>query len=262
MILTRGRIEELGLVEGVVPGSLRATTYDATVGEILNKGEGVSSNEFVLPPRGMVWVVSNETFKLPASVTGVATLRTTWTHQGILALNVGIIDPNWHGQLAAALVNFSNRDFKICKSDAFLRVAFFEHAAVPGVPIVSLRKEEYLIRAMRDSSRMPSTFLDLDSVALDVFDKLNSSVLFGNKLTKIGLFIAIAAVIAGFVATMVPIAIDVYRDSQEQQVAIEVMRKKVEDIGKKQDEMGEGLRRMQRRTGSENSIEFRYKNSN
>ena len=37
----------------------------------------------------MVWVLSKEEFALPKDVTGLATLRTTFTKQGILALNVG-----------------------------------------------------------------------------------------------------------------------------------------------------------------------------
>jgi deoxycytidine triphosphate deaminase len=61
---------------------------------------------YFLEPREMVWVLSKEEFRMPANVTGLATLRTTFTKQGILALNVGIIDPLFEGPISTALITF------------------------------------------------------------------------------------------------------------------------------------------------------------
>jgi dUTPase len=133
MILTSNEIEALGIVQNRVPHGVRSTTYDATVGEIILGGTTLQGDSYVLPPRGMVWVVSREKFSLPTDITGLATLRTSWTHNGILALNVGVIDPGWSGQLGAAIVNFSSANFVVKRGNGFLRVLFLRHAELDPI---------------------------------------------------------------------------------------------------------------------------------
>ena len=59
---------------------------------------------------------------MPGTVSGFATLRTTFTKLGILALNVGIIDPFFKGPISTALINFSDRPREIRVGDKFFRV--------------------------------------------------------------------------------------------------------------------------------------------
>ena len=77
----------------------------------------------------MVWVLSKEEFNLPNTVTGIATLRTTYTKQGILALNVGIIDPNFEGPISTVLINFSDRPRRIKVGESFFSVHTLAAAA-------------------------------------------------------------------------------------------------------------------------------------
>lgn len=131
-ILTRN------LVTGGSVSNLKNSTFDLTVGEIIPIGkkavrkrrENPDISAIFLEPREMVWVLSKEEFNIPSDVTGMATLRTTFTKQGILALNVGIIDPLFRGPISTALINFSDRPREIRKGDKFFRVAFFSHADV------------------------------------------------------------------------------------------------------------------------------------
>lgn len=134
MILVSREILDRQLVHSRTSAGERETTYDATVGEIIHEGITHDGEAYALPARGMVWVVSHERFVLPKDLTGLATLRTTWTHSGILALNVGIVDPGWDGPLATAVVNFSNANFEIKKGDAFLRVIFITHLPTNAEP--------------------------------------------------------------------------------------------------------------------------------
>lgn len=132
------QILEKGLVTGGSEASLKNSTFDLTVGQIVPIGKKAvrarrknPDVSFVfLEPREMVWVLSKEEFNMPADVTGFATLRTTFTKQGILALNVGIIDPLFKGPISTALINFSDRAREIRQGDKFFRVAFFPHSDV------------------------------------------------------------------------------------------------------------------------------------
>jgi deoxycytidine triphosphate deaminase len=93
MILVRDEIEAKNIVHSAQVNGPRSTTYDATVGEIIIEGKSIQESSFTLLPRGIAWVISTEEFRLPSDVTGLATLKTTWTHNGVLALNLGIVDP-------------------------------------------------------------------------------------------------------------------------------------------------------------------------
>jgi deoxycytidine triphosphate deaminase len=149
MILTAESITRRELVVNPNAEGVRDTTYDATVGEIVQDGKTVEGDSYVLPARGIVWVVSAEKFNLPKDVTGLATLRTTWTHNGILALNVGIVDPGWNSHLATAVVNFSNGDFVINRGQAFLRIIFFGHSET-NAALKSINRAKY-IEMMRNN---------------------------------------------------------------------------------------------------------------
>jgi deoxycytidine triphosphate deaminase len=232
MILSSNEIELRGLVQNRSSKGIRNTTYDATVGEIIYEGKTHEGPSYVLPARGMVWVVSNEKFVLPADITGLATLRTTWTHNGILALNVGIVDPGWNGNLATALVNFSNTNFQIDRGEAFLRVLFISHTNTNAKDILNDRKT-YLGQIRDKSSKIPSTFLDLKSLADEVLNRLYGFSVFASWLTRFGLIIALVAIIA----TFVPIAYGVSSEFMSRKADIQKMQDDMAKIMNRQNEM-------------------------
>ena len=135
-------------------------------------------------------MVSNERFNLPSNVTGLATLRTTWTHDGILTLNVGIVDPGWNGPLAAAVVNFSSSNFEVRKGETFLRVLFIDHKATDASKVLKETKayENYI---KGKSARTPSTFLNIKALATEILGEIYGTSGFSGKLSRIALTIAL-----------------------------------------------------------------------
>jgi deoxycytidine triphosphate deaminase len=143
--------------------NLKHSTYDLTIGRIFPVGEhskchrAQSEGElFFLEPRQSVLVISREEFQLPPTITGLATLRTTLTKNGLLALNVGIIDPFFNGPISTTLINFSDQKIPIKVGMPFFRVLFFEHAdtsefhARNESKLRSHYEEELTIAAHRD----------------------------------------------------------------------------------------------------------------
>ncbi len=152
MIVGKKIIDD-GLISGGSVNNLKHSTYDLSVGEIIPIGkEAVNARlketpaTYFLEPREMVWILSKEEFALPSNITGLATLRTTYTKNGILALNVGIIDPFFRGPISTALINFSDRPRPIAVGDKFFRVLFFEHDDVTAFHKSSenFEKTEYI----------------------------------------------------------------------------------------------------------------------
>ena len=132
---------------------------------LAKKGASVSDGEiYILKPKQAVLVLSKETFALPSTVTGIANLRTTLTKSGLLALNVGIIDPFFNGPISTSLINFSAREVPIEIGMSFFRVVFFEHDDTNDhhKKDESKRYEDYDRELQVDAYReFPKNFMDL-----------------------------------------------------------------------------------------------------
>lgn len=219
MMLTANDISEETIVIDPRPQGQRPSTYDATVGSIIQQGREIKDECFQLPPRGIVWVVSNEIFSLPGNVTGLATLRTTWTHDGVLALNVGVVDPRWQGPLAAAIVNFGNSKFEVRRGEPFLRIMFHRHETVRCNPVVK-NKDIYKREILAKSKMYSSTFLNMESLVPEVAQKVLSMPRWLSALTIIGLILAVLAIFA-------PISWSVFSDYRSGQERISRLESEV-----------------------------------
>ncbi len=64
-LLNQDEVRELEIVVDSIDAGWRATTYDATIGNIITK-KGVCGDEVLkLGPRQIAWVISKERFKMP-----------------------------------------------------------------------------------------------------------------------------------------------------------------------------------------------------
>jgi deoxycytidine triphosphate deaminase len=200
-----------GLVTGGTVANLKNSTFDLTVGEIIPIGKdavrartlATARREaplarYFLEPREMVWVLSKEEFALPKDVTGLATLRTTFTKQGILALNVGIIDPFFRGPVNTALINFSDRPRSIEIGEKFFRVAFFEHSDVTAYHASdeSLKRGAYIkdLETVSFSDFAPN-FLNIPTFDDKYFEQKFLSVLWSAIIKNKKISIPVIAVI-------------------------------------------------------------------
>lgn len=222
MVLVSQEIADRNIVHNAVAAGKRPTTYDATVGCIIQEGREINETNFKLPPRGIVWVISAETFDVPDDATGLATLRTTWTHDGLLALNVGIVDPGWRGQLAAAVVNFSQDSFMISKGDGFLRVVFHGHSA-SGAQRVTKTEEQYKREILSKSTKFSSTFLHMDKLVSEVSDKVFT-------LPRVAQYLAFFGFIVALLAIFVPISLSAWTDWYVGSARIEMLEKEIDSL--------------------------------
>ena len=182
-------ILERNLIKFSDHGRLKNSTFDLTIGDIVPIGkDGIKLrrkpgglDSYILDPREMVWILSKEEFNLPSNVTGIATLRTTFTQQGMLALNVGIIDPHFQGPISTALINFSDVRREIRVGEAFFRVVFIEHEDVSvhrPERSESRQRDEYLRHLEQTSleNDFPQNFLAVpkltDEYYGDVFGRM------------------------------------------------------------------------------------------
>lgn len=166
MVLNRDEIVKRGLIEGIVEKSLRDCSYDVTIAELFGAGEK-SSDEIVLDSQGIVLAISHEILRLPPDVCAHATVKTSLCREGVLAINIGVVDPGWQAPISSILLNFGKSTYRLHKGEAFLRLTFHtlnapEKASAPTV----IDRASYTQAARRTfDSRMAHSFMDFKKAA-------------------------------------------------------------------------------------------------
>jgi deoxycytidine triphosphate deaminase len=179
-MLTGARIQSLRLVENGLPSGFRATSYDVRIAQIVTN-DGALHGSYKIPRQGIVQVISAERLRIPLNVTGIATVKTTLCNEGLLALNIGIIDPGYEGLISSFLVNFSNEARLLSHGEPFLRLQFQEMAnPVPG-PGFKEADADYRRFRQKVAPQFGSTFLNLseevEKAAKDEFVRWRTGIL-------------------------------------------------------------------------------------
>ncbi|RWB61859.1 MAG: hypothetical protein EOQ48_14000 [Mesorhizobium sp.] len=174
MLLTDAEIRKGRFIKYAAEGHYAATSYDVGVGEIVDTdGARYSEGGYVLKPQGIVWLISSETLMLPEDVTGHAHIRTSLCSDGLLALNTGIVDPNWNGPLSTAIVNFSKQPYRIKIGEKFLRISFYKHERPTYAAPVSISRKNYIDDKIGKAQTVfGRTFLNFEQISKEVSEKV------------------------------------------------------------------------------------------
>lgn len=126
MLLDSKKIADYKLLIGAKPENFQGSSYYLSIGEITSlDGRDKKLTEFEIPPQGMVLVYSDESFDMnKPNILGYTTVRNTLSIKGILAINVGIVDPGYQGKISSVLINFGKRNVRIAEGEKFLRMTF------------------------------------------------------------------------------------------------------------------------------------------
>lgn len=176
MLLNGDQIQQMNLVQNGAAASYRTGSYDLQVGKIIdNTGKVVDSVE--VPAQGMVRVISRERLILPPDIVANATVKTGLCDDGVLAINIGIVDPGYEGLVSSTLINFGKSAFPIRTGDVFLRVGFHQIAKTKVAPAKSGKPDdEYLREKIKIVLRIFSTtFLNVDETASEAAKKVVGS---------------------------------------------------------------------------------------
>jgi deoxycytidine triphosphate deaminase len=191
-LLNGQEIKASDLIEGASDRGYRAASYDVRIGQIVGP-DGELLDSYLLPPQGVVEVISQERMKLPTGISGYALVKTGLCNEGVLALNIGIIDPGYDGLLSSALVNFSKKGRLLLAGETFLRLTFHRVAETNGQSrSVPMKNEEYIADKRRKvAENFPKHFLNVDELVdhatNDAVKKLRSTFFWGVPLTAVGL---------------------------------------------------------------------------
>jgi deoxycytidine triphosphate deaminase len=190
MILGEQSIRSRNLIAGARSDNFHSASYDLSVREIIAPSGDVVT-DFILPPQGMVKVISEEVVEIPDDVIGYVLVKTRLCNEGVLALNIGIVDPGFHGPLQSTLINFGNSKFLIEAGDVFSRITFHTLDAANKVEPVRYTHESVRKYVREESLRyLGSTFLDIDQTSREAAEKA-----FGNYKKSMWLAVPLIAVL-------------------------------------------------------------------
>jgi deoxycytidine triphosphate deaminase len=171
MMLNRDEIVKRGLiVEGYDLQSQRDAGYDLRIQTLIGKGAKdqieLAVQSYDLAPQGIAAVVSREVVKLPPDICAYASVKTSLCREGVLAINIGVIDPGWEGPISSLLLNFGKDSYQLRSNQAFLRLTFHTITAPDNVKSVVKDRTSYEGEVMRGfEARLASTFMDFDKAA-------------------------------------------------------------------------------------------------
>lgn len=184
MLITGQSIIDRDLLEGATDEHIRSSSYYLSIHCIIPAGEEAKGfdhekpkTSHTLEPGGLAWVISEEIFNIKDfKVTALVTLRSGFTKKGMLALDVGLVDANYHGPIGSVVINCSKNDIRLSKGDEFFRVVFFEHEEVEGkfrYPAIKYSHTQYINQQLNSLiSEFPTSFMQTDQIE----SRLNSSV--------------------------------------------------------------------------------------
>lgn len=134
MILNSNDIRDLGLISnGFEEEKLGEGSYELRVKDIIIRNTWIKSifkkrtitnEEIRIPPNGLVIAISKEEITLPKNIIGFAHIKTSLSQKGILAINTGIIDPEYKGHISTVLINYSSEERPLKEDDSILRLTF------------------------------------------------------------------------------------------------------------------------------------------
>jgi deoxycytidine triphosphate deaminase len=184
----------------------RASTYDLSIGEIIPGGRKPAvlprGQEYLLPPGGTIRVVANESLRLPSNITGHALPRNTLCTKGVLAINIGIVDPGFEGPISSTLINFGDTDFPVRLGEAFLRVSFHRCPASPHADRSQHWEREEYVKEARSQVReyLAPTFLNIEKTAKQAANRA-----FGSFKKSLFLWATLAAVLLALITVFAPL---------------------------------------------------------
>jgi hypothetical protein len=181
MLVSEDELKAGSIVRHALSKGFRGSTYDLTIGSLICP-DGKAVSEYVIPPQGMVKVISRERVAMPLDRIGYVLVKTALCNKGILALNTGIVDSGFEGKLTSTLINFGKNEQYLSTQTAFSRLTVHrldspsttETVKVSDIAVGTTAKEQVL-------SYLSASFLDISSTiekaSKSAFDRYRNTML-------------------------------------------------------------------------------------
>ena len=142
--------------------SLRLSSYDLTIGDEFYSGSEISSllqtqqlelgQSFTIAPHALCFIISEETIRLPATVTAKISLRMSLVYRGLVLTAQPPFDPGYCGKAVVMIHNLSSQAHHLKRGD---RLATIEFTLVMGTAAVTHPKIHRSVNNLRSQLLAP-----------------------------------------------------------------------------------------------------------
>ncbi len=198
MLLNYEEILMANLLKDFKEKNFRTASYDLTIHQIIDL-EGCEKTTINLAPQGMVTVVFKEEINMPSDILSYAHVKTSLARRGIMAINIGIIDPGYKGLISTVIINYGNKPFSLNVGDAALRLTFHKITAPLQSKLVEMAPTTAYYtqaRELETQKYLGDSFLNLKDVEKRIEKNVNEWV-----WKRIGVISTIVGAIA-FIAAL------------------------------------------------------------
>lgn len=222
MLLSGDEILNRNLIQNGKVTNIRAASYDLTIGRIITV-DGNDIRSIDLEPQGIIEVISRETVDMPENLAGFAMVKTGLCDKGILALNIGVVDPLYKGRISTTLLNFSKSTLRLEKDDVFLRLTVHECMISAAYrKVVTISSKDYVRSKKNKVTKFAKTFLNLDNSIKKITDPIYSSA--KSDLFK---WLGGSAVVAGLILALLPVFLAYATDRTRVSISKEEIKKEL-----------------------------------
>lgn len=197
MVLTKKEIKDRKIIQSDAEKNYTNISYDLTVDKIITRKGKIFQN-YEVPPNSLVTIISKESVVIPKNIVGHAYVKTSLSQKGIMANNIGLIDPDYSGSLSSVIVNFGKSTYPIKKGDTFLRLSFTNIRDIDEKDFVDRKFSKDLgdyLNSQRSNSMeyLGNSFVNVNKIIKNASKEVRNSVI--RYTARIGLIVGILALL-------------------------------------------------------------------
>ena len=180
------RIAKNELIPGGDPDSATHCSYEFAAAQMLRGGRPralpISKRGTVIEPAQLVWIRAREEISVPANMVGLWIQTQTLAREGLLLLNISLIEPGYKGPLSAVLVNFGKKPVPIYPHTKIAKVIFLPLDGDADKEVKGCDdSKEYNDDLARLAANAPKTFLQLQSFLPNIEERAEAKLEAMNK---------------------------------------------------------------------------------
>jgi dUTPase len=175
--------ERIAKNELIPVGDPRCAThcsYEFTAAQMLRGGSPrslpISKRGTLIEPAQLVWIRAREEISLPANMVGLWIQTQKLSREGLLLLNISLIEPGYKGPLSAVLVNFGKKPVPIYPHTKIAKVIFLRLDGDATKLVEGCDLEKYKADLADMAANAPKSFLQLESFLPNIEERAKAKL--------------------------------------------------------------------------------------
>ena len=186
----RDLIARSHLISDPIDGRIVSCSYEFRPGLVVSTGRDVdercvrdwtgqtgSSDVYSIKPDELVWIRTLEKVQMPDDICAFWWQTNRLSRQGLMLVNMSMVEPGYQGPLACLFVNFGNTPVVIDPSSAVAKLVF-NRLGTPSSRPLEIHSDDtaYDREIVRAAMRTPITFLDIGNIEVNLERKKNEAI--------------------------------------------------------------------------------------